>query len=68
MIFKNQFLHLGGAEREIDVYKYTKFKAGSVFREIPMITDQTMATILLIDSNSMTTDLNHPRRIGSTIW
>lgn len=46
----------------IDVYKYTKFKAGSVFREIPMITDQTMATILLIDSNSMTTDLNHPQK------
>jgi len=46
----------------IDVLKYTEFKIGSVFREVPIITDQTMATILLIDSNSMTTDLNHPQK------
>ena len=45
----------------IDVLNYTKFKIGSVFREVPIITDQTMATILLIDSNSRTTDLNHPQ-------
>jgi len=46
----------------IDVMKYTKFKTGAVFREIPILTDQTMATILLVDSNSMTTDLNHPQK------
>ena len=46
----------------IDVMRYTDFKKGSVFREVPMITDQTMATILLIDSNSKTTDLNHPQK------
>ena len=46
----------------IDVHKYTEFKKGSVFREVPIITDQTMATILLIDSNSQTTDLNHPQK------
>jgi mannose-6-phosphate isomerase-like protein (cupin superfamily) len=46
----------------IDVLKYTDFKKGSVFREIPILTDQTMATILLIDSNSKTTDLNHPQK------
>ena len=46
----------------IDVSRYTEFKKGTVFREVPMITDQTMASILLIDSNSMTTDLNHPQK------
>ncbi len=46
----------------IDVLKFTDFKKGSVFREVPIITDQTMATILLIDSNSQTTDLNHPQK------
>ena len=46
----------------IDVMRYTKFKKGAVFKEVPMITDQTMATILLVDSNSMTTDLNHPQK------
>ena len=46
----------------IDVMKYTKFKKGAVFREIPILTDQTMATILLVDSDSMTTDLNHPQK------
>ena len=46
----------------IDVLKYTEFKKGAVFKEVPMITDQTMATILLIDSNSKTTDLNHPQK------
>ncbi len=46
----------------IDVLKYKDFKQGSVFREVPIITDQTMATILLIDSNSQTTDLNHPQK------
>jgi mannose-6-phosphate isomerase-like protein (cupin superfamily) len=42
--------------------KYNEFKKGAVYREVPMITDQTMATILLIDSNSKTTDLNHPHK------
>jgi len=46
----------------VDVQKYTQFKRGSVFREVPIITDQTMATILLIDSGSKTTDLNHPQK------
>lgn len=46
----------------IDVMKYTKFKTGAVFKEVPIITDQTMATILLVDSNSRTTDLNHPQK------
>lgn len=46
----------------IDIMDYTGFKKGSVFREVPIITDQTMATILLIDSDSMTTDLNHPQK------
>ena len=46
----------------IDVLKYTQFREGSVFREVPIMTDQTMATILLIDSNSKTTDLNHPQK------
>jgi hypothetical protein len=46
----------------IDVLKYTQFKPGSVYREVPIITDQTMATILLIDSDSRTTDLNHPQK------
>jgi len=46
----------------IDVMKYKQFKKGSVFREVPMITDQTMATVLLIDSDSKTTDLNHPQK------
>jgi mannose-6-phosphate isomerase-like protein (cupin superfamily) len=46
----------------IDIFKYDKFKNGSVFKEVPIITDQTMATILLIDSNSHTTDLNHPQK------
>jgi mannose-6-phosphate isomerase-like protein (cupin superfamily) len=46
----------------INVLDFTDFKIGSVFREVPIITDQTMATILLIDSNSKTTDLNHPQK------
>lgn len=46
----------------IDVLKYTQFKKGSVYREVPILTDQTMATILLIDSDSKTTDLNHPQK------
>ncbi|MFW3145910.1 MAG: cupin domain-containing protein [Thermoplasmatota archaeon] len=46
----------------IDVLKYDQFKMGSVFREVPIITSQTMATILLIDSNSRTTNLNHPQK------
>ena len=46
----------------IDVLEYTQFKKGSVFREVPIITEQTMATILLIDSDSKTTDLNHPQK------
>ncbi len=46
----------------VDVQKYTQFKKGSVFREVPILTDQTMATILLIDSGSKTTDLNHPQK------
>ena len=46
----------------VDVSKYTNFKKGSVFREVPIITDQTMATILLIDSGARTTDLNHPQK------
>ena len=46
----------------IDVMQYTKFKKGAVFREVPILTDQTMATILLVDANSMTTDLNHPQK------
>jgi mannose-6-phosphate isomerase-like protein (cupin superfamily) len=46
----------------VDVSKYTSFKKGSVFREVPILTDQTMATILLVDSDSQTTDLNHPQK------
>lgn len=46
----------------IDVFNYNQFKVGSVFKEVPIITDQTMATILLIDSNSNTTNLNHPQK------
>jgi mannose-6-phosphate isomerase-like protein (cupin superfamily) len=46
----------------IDVFNYKQFKVGSVFKEVPIITDQTMATILLIDSSSHTTDLNHPQK------
>ena len=44
------------------MFKYTEFKKGAVFREVPIITDQTMATILLIDAHSMTFDLNHPQK------
>jgi mannose-6-phosphate isomerase-like protein (cupin superfamily) len=46
----------------VDVSKYTSFKKGSVFREVPILTNQTMATILLVDSDSKTTDLNHPQK------
>lgn len=46
----------------VNVYNYKKFKIGSVFKEVPILTDQTMATILLIDSDSKTTDLNHPQK------
>jgi mannose-6-phosphate isomerase-like protein (cupin superfamily) len=46
----------------IDVMKYNEFKKGAVFKAVPMLTDQTMASILLVDSDSMTTDLNHPQK------
>lgn len=46
----------------VDVMKYDQFKEGSVVREVPIITDQTMATILLVDAGTMTTDLNHPQK------
>ncbi len=46
----------------VDVMKYNQFKKGSVFREVPIITEQTMATVLLIDAGSKTTDLNHPQK------
>jgi len=46
----------------VDIKGYKKFKKGGVFREVPIITNQTMSTILLIDSDSKTTDLNHPQK------
>ena len=46
----------------IDVLRYSGFNIGSVFREVPFFTDQLMTTILTIDSNSRTTDLNHSRK------
>ena len=53
----------GGHRMEIvDVLKYTEFKKGAVFREVPIITNHAMATILLIDAGSMTKDLNHPQK------
>jgi hypothetical protein len=45
----------------IDAFKYDQFKMGPVLKEVPITTDQTMATILLIDSSSHTKDLNHPQ-------
>ena len=44
----------------VELELFNDFKKKSVRMEIPMMTEQIMATMLLIDSDSNTLALNHP--------
>ena len=44
----------------VELGHFNEYKENSVKMEIPMMTEQVMATVLLIDSNSKTLALNHP--------
>ena len=45
----------------VNIEQFKQFKFHSVARQTPIMTDQMMAVLLLVDSNSSTLELNHPQ-------